>query len=155
MTFCLVASLIFFAVFFFASSRALPLSEGLISYFVEPVSAGADGRGVKEGVDIVVAGRWNTAITAATSGRTRKPSPIMIIDRVLNIAAIEPGTLFASQVVSEDGSTGIIDPGCKERHTIFGSNGDLSWYRISDSKARLGGESTGMFAIFFERGIVA
>ncbi|KAL8674152.1 MAG: hypothetical protein Q9168_001446 [Polycauliona sp. 1 TL-2023] len=77
------------------------------------------------------------------------------MDRVLNIAATEPGTLFASQVVSEGGSTGIFDPGCKERHTIFGSNGDLSWHRIGDSKARLGGEPTGMFAIFFERGIVA
>lgn len=77
------------------------------------------------------------------------------MDRVLNIAATEPGTLFASQVVSEGGSTGIIDLGCKERYTIFGSNGELSWHRISNSKARLSGEPTGIFATFFEGGIVA
>lgn len=77
------------------------------------------------------------------------------MDRVLNIAATEPGTLFASQVISEGGSTGVVYPGCKERHTIFGSNRELIWHRIGDGKARLGGEPTGMFATFFEGGIVA
>lgn len=73
----------------------------------------------------------------------------------MNIAATEPGTLFGSQVVSEGGSTGVVDRGCKERHTILGSNGELSWHRIGDSKARFGGEPTGMFATFFEGSIVA
>ena len=77
------------------------------------------------------------------------------MERVLNIAATEPGTLFASQVVSEGGSTGVVDPGCKERHTIFGSNGELSWHRINDGKARLGGEPNSMFATFFEGRTVA
>ena len=72
-SFCLAASLDFFAAFFFAFSRALPLSVGSISYFVEPVRAGADGRGVKEGFDIVVAGRWNIATTAATSAAHANP----------------------------------------------------------------------------------
>ncbi|KAL8708005.1 MAG: hypothetical protein Q9220_007047 [cf. Caloplaca sp. 1 TL-2023] len=70
-------------------------------------------------------------------------------------AATEPGTLFASRVVSEGGSTGVVDLGCKERHTIFGSNGELSWHRIGDGEARLDGEPTGRSATSFEGGIVA